>query len=67
MQTMNAAPATDPVASMKIWMNVYPGFELKAEVKSPATKSIAIIIANARVPFKMTLIRIDQGTTVGAF
>lgn len=67
MQTINVAPATDPVASMKISMKVYPGLEPKAEVKSPATKSIAIIIANASVPFKMTLMRIDQGTTVGAF
>ena len=66
-QTMKAAPATDPVALMKISMNAYPGFEVKAELKSPATMSIVTIIAIAKIPLKMTLIRIDQGTTIGAF
>lgn len=67
MQTMNAAPAIDPVASMKIAMNVYPGLDINADLISPATKSIAIIIANAKIPFKVMLMSIDHGTTIGAF
>src|ERR1700760_4990674 len=63
---MTVVPILDPVALKKISIIARPVFDPRAKPMSPMVKSMTIKKTKPIMPFKITLVRIERGTMIGA-